>query len=85
MNGRLTNAGAEAAPKTNLGRILSETPDHRERVRLIFLTVLSRPPTPDEYAQTEGLRSAARGKAGLEGYEDLFWALLNTPEFAMNH
>ena len=65
-----------------LAEILAKHKGEGERIRAIFLSVLSRPPTAGE-----GSRWASHiGKAGGEkGYEDLMWTLLNTSEFLFNH
>lgn len=55
-----------------------------ELIQLIYMTVLSRPPTPDEltaaqsYFQTRGLNLK-------QAEDDLAWALVNTKEFLYRH
>ena len=49
----------------------------------IFLSTLARPPSTDEQAAFN--KALAAGGARDEVYADLFWALLNTKEFAFNH
>jgi hypothetical protein len=44
-----------------------------------FLLVYCRPPTPQEVAKA--LAVFSEGEQRRESVEDLFWALLNTPEF----
>jgi len=48
----------------------------------IFLTTLGRTPTAEEKSALS--KSLATGPKE-EVYQDLFWALLNTKEFAFNH
>ncbi len=59
-----------------------ETP---ERVEFIYLTVLSRKPTAKEqtFFQRYLDRSLYRNKQ--LAYEDLYWVLLNSAEFSLNH
>ncbi len=59
-----------------------ETP---ERVEFIYLTVLSRKPTSKEqtFFQRYLDRSLYRDKQ--LAYEDLYWVLLNSAEFSLNH
>jgi hypothetical protein len=58
--------------------------DRRRLVRALYLTVLSRYPTPAELATAEEyLRSA--GAARRQGLVDLAWALINTKEFLHRH
>jgi hypothetical protein len=85
MNGRLTNWGSLAMNGNNLGKILSENTTHRERIYWIYMAVLSRPPTPDEYIYTDNLRPSRRSRKAREVYEDLFWALINSTEFSVNY
>ena len=57
--------------------------DRDGRLDALFLAGLSRFPTPDERAELNAyLHAAADGRAGLA---DVFWALLNSSEFATNH
>jgi len=70
--------------KTSLAVRLGQSQDpHRDRVRVLFETILTRPPRKTEmadaleYLQTEA--DAARA------YANLIWALLNTKEFMYIH
>jgi hypothetical protein len=57
-----------------------------QQVKELYLAVLSRPPRPKEseglvrYVETDG---AARDRTAA--LCDVFWALLNSSEFALNH
>jgi len=67
-----------------VGRLatLLKNPDNAQVTEAIFLATLSRPPTPEETnAMTKAL--AADGRDAV--FKDLFWALLNSKEFAFNH
>ena len=94
MNGKAFSRGSRALPGTALAELLARTTDDAERVRALFLRVLSRPPSSAELdravAAVQADEAAARSprakvKAKTAGYEDLLWALLNTSEFAFNH
>jgi hypothetical protein len=66
--------------------MLKSKPGDRELTDEIFLWTLSRLPTAAERASFEaesptGADSASREEA----FRDLFWALLNTKEFAFQH
>lgn len=50
-----------------------------EQIEEVFLRVYSRPPTQSELATAKELLSDSKEKRAR--MEDLFWALLNTPEF----
>jgi hypothetical protein len=56
---------------------------HEERISELYLTALSRKPTPEELATLTGYIN----KKGNDqtAYEDIIWALINTKEFLFNH
>ncbi len=95
MNGPLTQIGTRAggakdrkdriglaARENTLNAILRDTRDDGARVRRLYLTTLGRAPSAEE--ASAALTVATRGKGDL-GWEDLFWALLNSSEFMSNH
>jgi hypothetical protein len=54
----------------------------------LYLASLNRPPTAREYATIGNalpLRAGARPEPTAAPYHDLFWALLNSNEFILNH
>ena len=61
--------------------IFDETDPHR-RTEALYLATLGRRPTAAELARVDGLLGE---DASLDALADLFWALLNTKEFAFNH
>ena len=56
-----------------------------ERVEALFLLALSRPPTAAEQTRAADYVSLAGSGRRDERLADLFWALLNTAEFRLNH
>ncbi len=56
----------------------------REMIANLYLTILSRYPTPQEYQTIEKLFAAKQNRSG-EAAEDLTWALLNSREFLFRH
>jgi hypothetical protein len=95
MNGPLTDFGTRAgqpadrrdrigfaARDNSLHRILDDTKDSGARVSRLYWTVLGRAPTSEE--ASEAAAFASRGKSS-QGWEDLFWALINCSEFMSNH
>ena len=84
--------GAESATATNSaqGGLLQaiEAPlfSDRERVEILCLATLSRPPHPHEYDAllAHVVEGAASGKRH-EALGDVLWALMNSSEFALNH
>ena len=49
----------------------------------LFLAAFGRPPSASERTRLEGEFADAGGREAA--YRDLFWALLNSKEFAFNH
>ncbi len=75
MNGR----GSQVITKAG-SRILDAVEKYRAdgpKVETVFLSVLSRYPTPDE--KSIAYKTIRRG--GAQGYEDVVWSLINTREF----
>jgi hypothetical protein len=62
---------------------LAKSADDRQAVEEAFLATVSRPPTADEAAAVAKLLSSGDPKQDV--FRDLFWALLNSKEFAFNH
>ena len=58
--------------------------NRRRLVGMIYMTVLSRPPTPDERKAAEKYFQA-KGVGTRNGTIDLTWALINTKEFLYRH
>jgi len=70
-------------PKGYLANLLELAPAADEVVENLYLRALCRPPTSEESSHwTAQLNAASSLK---EAAEDLFWALLNSREFAFNH
>ncbi len=86
MNGRLV-AGATHIKRGRLLSAVAEAPflDTAGRVEALFLATLSRRPKAEEAARmirhVEGAASGGQRKA----LSDVLWALLNSPEFLLNH
>ncbi|MBN2511508.1 MAG: DUF1553 domain-containing protein [Sedimentisphaerales bacterium] len=56
----------------------------REMIASLYITILSRYPTPQEYQTIEKHFASRRNRTG-EAAEDLTWALLNSREFLFRH
>ena len=82
MNGGTVNQGI-AGKGSRLGVILKERDARIERLRFIFLTVLTRLPSDREQSTYLPYVTAAGGKR--EAYEDVYWTLVNSSEFLFNH
>jgi hypothetical protein len=79
MNGGLVNGHVQARPGTVLGEILTTAPNERVALHALYMRVLSREPTKQE-VETCGKYLANVGNT-REGFEDIYWALINTTEF----
>ena len=66
-----------------LANLLELAPAPDEVVENLYLRALCRPPTPEELSHWSAELAAA--PALRAAAEDLFWALLNSREFAFNH
>ena len=86
INGSLVNdSGYHKTRGGLLHRILKTHRTKRARLDQIYLTTLSRyPRTSDRTYFDRYLRSSLYRNEAL-AYEDLYWALLNSAEFALNH
>lgn len=69
-------------PDGRLARLLRRHASDDPVLDELFLATLSRLPTSEQRAR---VRQALTGDGRDEGFRDLFWALLNTKEFAFNH
>jgi hypothetical protein len=87
MNGKLTEEVTSPGRSATLAAV-ADSPflGTDEKVETLFLAALSRPPRADErerfvrYVRAGGARGDARTALG-----DVFWVLLNSPEFLLNH
>ena len=86
INGGIVNDGASHEERGSfIHYVLEKWREPLDRVEHIYLNVLSRVPTAKEktYFQRYLERSLYRNKN--LAYEDLYWVLLNSAEFSLNH
>jgi hypothetical protein len=89
MNGKLVRDATDLEHSRTLGAVAATpfltTP---ERLEILYLAALSRYPRAAEAARL-GRYLDSRGAPGTAGYNralsDVFWALLNSAEFLLNH
>ena len=72
-----------AHPQGYLANLLELAPAPDEVIENLYLRTLCRPPTAEE--QSHWAAELAAAPSLREAAEDLFWALLNSREFAFNH
>jgi hypothetical protein len=84
MNGKLT-ADATSLSQSKTLAAVAESPflDDKGRIETLFLATLSRLPDADETAQMSKHLNSADNSG--EALADIFWALLNSGEFILNH
>jgi hypothetical protein len=75
--------GKVASLNGYLARLLEYGAEPRDVVENLYLRTVCRPPTEEELSHWTAELSAASDLR--EAAEDLFWALLNSREFAFNH
>ncbi len=87
MNGKLVSDATDLEKSETLAAV-ADAPflSHRERVEALFLATLSRKPSDEEVAETVTyVESGGASKDARQALADVFWALLNSAEFALNH
>jgi hypothetical protein len=87
MNGKVTAAATTVEKSETLASVV-DAPflNTDQRIETLYLATLSRKPTAKELTRAEKFVKDAKGKdAEREALSDLFWALLNSPEFILNH
>lgn len=84
MNSELINDLTKAEILTTPGRLASMSPTATNALETVYLITLTRLPSP---AERTAFLPQLEGKGNVMGdlMEDLFWSLLNSPEFAWNH
>ncbi len=87
MNGEDINRAISRKDKGTLASALKKKGVSSQRVmRDLYLATLNREPTSGEYTRVLGkLRMNLPDKDPTAPYQDLFWALLNSNEFLLNH
>jgi hypothetical protein len=83
MNGPLIQKALSGEPGSFLNSVLSEESSGERKVDRLYLAALSRHPRSRELAAAATLIETSPDP--FTGYQDLFWALLNSNEFIINH
>ena len=88
LNGPVSNEAVRPRPGHPLFDRLFKLEGLKARAELVWVRFLGRQPTPDELRTVEKLFARPDGKtaaAQAQGWSDVMWALLNSPEFSFNH
>jgi hypothetical protein len=87
MNGKLVSDATDLTKSETLAAV-ADAPflTSGQRVESLFMAALARPPAPDELAELVAyLERGGADKNPKQALADVFWALLNSAEFALNH
>lgn len=74
---------AISSTSNRIGKLLDQGRSETDILGELYLSTLSRPPTPEE--QAGALAYIRRGKDSRSAWEDLAWALINSKEFILRH
>ncbi|MGE0709276.1 MAG: DUF1553 domain-containing protein [Planctomycetota bacterium] len=88
LNGPLTNKAVQARPGHPVYDRLFRMPKLKDRIDTIYLRVLSRYPSAEERKKVTKYLSQPESRAAAghaQAVADVFWALLNSTEFNLNH
>ncbi|TWU39100.1 hypothetical protein Q31b_41830 [Novipirellula aureliae] len=84
FNGDLTRQATSIKPGSFLDRIQKDGKTTRDRLTSLYMAAVARRPTRNEIAVAAKLY-AARQNNELEMLQDMWWALLNSNEFILQH
>lgn len=73
-----------ASPEGRAAKMAKDTAPVAEKLRAIYFSALSRPPTEEEIKTTSDFLGKMEGKE-QSAWEDILWAVVNTKEFLFNH
>jgi hypothetical protein len=92
MNGQNINDAITLKDKGTVANAMSSSRSEDEVIAKLFLASVTREPTKKELVQIKELFKLARPENAVKDskdpaakYHDLFWALLNSNEFLLNH
>jgi len=78
-----TIANRIKSDRGRLARLVTEQKPTADITKELYLAAYSRPPNEEELARAE--QYIAESADPKQGYEDLFWAVLNSKEFVFHH
>jgi Protein of unknown function (DUF1553)/Protein of unknown function (DUF1549) len=86
MNGKFMAKMTKLENNDSLYTLATQKTPHAQRVRSLYMMVLSRPPRDNETSRLVAYleKGEAEGRLG-DALSDVYWALLNTSEFFLNH
>jgi hypothetical protein len=84
MNGDLIQNATKDEPGSFLHKVWTSNMKAGGKIDVLYLAALARKPTANEFRLANELL-AARGGDGMAALQDVWWALLNSNEFILNH
>ncbi len=84
MNGPLMRRATRLEEGSLLHRVVQSDMSPPDKIEHLFLAALSRPPTLRETRAAEALLRGRNGDVGA-ALQDIWWALLNSNEFILDH
>jgi hypothetical protein len=86
MNGKFLNARTRTETNGDLAELARQPTNATEKIKTMYRWVMSREPRPEELARHVAyLESGGPTRNHERAIEDIYWALLNSPEFLLNH
>jgi Protein of unknown function (DUF1553)/Protein of unknown function (DUF1549) len=82
MNGKLIEEATSSARSATVGAVIDSNRPMALRIEELYLVALSRKPRPTE---TQRLLDYATTRDSKQALGDIFWSLLNSTEFVLNH
>ncbi|MEO2021249.1 MAG: hypothetical protein ABGX05_05430, partial [Pirellulaceae bacterium] len=82
MNGPLMEQATDANTRSVLARVLKSKMETTEKVEHLFLTAVARKPTKRELKLVQQMMEKTSPEQMLQ---DIWWALLNSNEFILDH
>ena len=84
MNSELMDKACSVERGSFLFESMSTPGSENQKIQDLYMAALSRKPTKTEISRVQKMLSRY-GNQKLNGYQDLFWALLNSNEFVFIH
>ena len=82
MNGQFTEEATSSARSATVAAVIESNRPVAQRIEELYLVTLSRKPRPQEARRLLDYAAARESKQALR---DIFWSLLNSTEFVLNH
>ncbi|PHR89476.1 MAG: hypothetical protein COA78_35800 [Blastopirellula sp.] len=84
FNGELVNAAISAKQGSFIQSLAQDGKDPKEAINHLYMATISRRPTKKEVEAANYLLQSHKGNT-VAALQDIFWALLNSNEFILNH